>query len=255
MASEESRKWVRWDDAEKAAVVNKLVELRREDPVPTLLVLFNEAQKVLPADRRRSIKAFNSVPWLMPEVKAAMQVAEKPPVAPSPPAKQVTEERQITRDEVVASLSTAEMLHILIDRLFQGARDFRKLTESLTMIGDYMLEKAVDAQPGPGAEEVVRQRLDSTPRKPKLVIVGLFPNQVKDFERDNPQYDFVFIPTERSEKSLPVNYDAVFVMTKVMSHTWTDFLRKRVPRAKLVFVNGWLGDLVKSIRHYFSPEG
>ncbi len=61
-----------WTEAEKAMVVAQAIEVRQWKLPPSPLDLFREAQKVLPENRQRKVRAIAEVPWFEEMVNASL---------------------------------------------------------------------------------------------------------------------------------------------------------------------------------------
>jgi hypothetical protein len=222
-------KAIRWTDEEKSELVKKTAQLRRFRHEETLLYLFNEAQKDLPASRQRTTTSFIAIgTWFLPAFAEEMNKKEV-----------VTVREEVeTVLEIPQSLKTVSTPELLLELLtrFAGKLDqLERLIPTATAtatLGTLLNKKEI-------AEKSV---------KPVVVVAGLLNNQFKFVEHHlGTSCKFAFVASDEGDTApLPSKADRVYLVTKFASHSVQNRLRAQY-NGQVSLVHGGLTTLVAQI--------
>lgn len=216
---------VRWTEEERAALVEAMVEVLREQPHIARLELLRAAQNArLPPSRRRKVEhaVVYQIRDLFEQARAVAKERKAPPpvVAPPetpPPAPEPTLADLVERlADQLANRVVLRLLEALPAELFRAAPD---LTEERV-----------------GAPNVEAERVG----RPGVLVVGLLGAQAETIRRMFPQLNISALTADEALARDVLRRAHTVLMTKFINHSVQDKYRKA---ANLRFCNGGVSEL------------
>lgn len=224
-----TKKRIYWTDEDREVLITTGVEVMLRHPQLSMLQTFKKAQNIainqkkLSPDKKRKINAMSAIPWFEEEVveRYKSQTEEKEPT------ERIVEKpiHDFSTDEIIAELCRRFTTPI-IGRIAQIAS--AEIVEQLT-------------------HTPKKQHSAPRTRKPKIVIVGLLPEQQKLTQSKFPHLNFAFAPNHGGTNlaNQAREADHVVLMTKFISHTAQERIKSK--DVHIIPVHGGMNDLWKSL--------
>ncbi|MEI6346064.1 MAG: hypothetical protein WCO79_02420 [bacterium] len=212
-----------WTDEEVQKVIERAVEISLNDR-EFLWAFIARAQIVLPMERRRSIVGRNTVTEDLIEqfVQERQQFLDQ--CVPS----QVNIETRVTverpRSEILKSINTAELLHLLAQHL---APIIDNLPAMLRMLQEKTDRSALSEPASAGSDLERRPTPEPTPKRlPRILLYGFLPGQAKKIvERTKGfQLELVFYEKSKQLSGTPPTCQWCVVLNKT-THSVTHKLK------------------------------
>jgi hypothetical protein len=253
---------IRWTEQEKLGVAVAIVEYQRLFPKATLLRAIQEAQAVLPEERRRKIATRSEMPWIDGYIKKAQDSTSMDSLfafAETPPEPAVTEEPILHLESPPAAPPEApqldlnavpleEFTKVWLSRMFNEY--FRPQLDA--MCEGYLAKKAaamieeIQVMRGEkGRVQVVVPEAVKRAIRPKVLILGLLGKQVTEIKQGyGKALNLTLIGSDHNHDGLiPLakSHDIGIVMTRFVNHSQQDQIRNNAPHT--IMVSGATTDL------------
>lgn len=248
------RNRVLWTDEEIHQIVDRFGELRAEDPIGPVLPQIKEAQRVLPADRRRdspTLDAYGSAFKRIFSLKVAeMKAKLRKPLRPSDDdanneptiltievPKIVEVEKAVDPYSVLSTLSVGTVLGHGIDRLIDGIR--ASSTPGITSV----------PRPEKPAKDHIAKAEDTKQKKIRVLAVGVFPDSKRFIEEKIKGLTNIELSIcDSNQTKIPSGtFDYVIMLRRIVSHSAAQQVRDLHGRERLVFVEGGQSELLKKL--------
>jgi hypothetical protein len=212
------RKRIFWNDAERKAVFNRMVELYAGGRYSTRENMLIKAQDILPPSRRRKV-----YPAMLSNLKVWMNNAEIE-------SQTKARDRKLTEVALAAKVETptpapqpvelgvSELLEKLFDQLAK-----RVATEVMSGISEQLsaLQKThqdprpvIVNQTAPGGWPQTTK-----PRRKRVMVIGLKGQQMSVVKQKYQDIDFTFMDAEEALCRSPGGADFTILMTKFINHS------------------------------------
>lgn len=218
-------KKIRWSFEERTLLQKRVNELYAENSNWEMFAALKEAQKSLPAERRRDLNSISQAPWIIKPViqpKVIRPIKEElPQLEPTPPK------------------SIEVQLKELLVEYVSGI-----VTEVLTQVRKEVISTAIEKTPkSPISIEL--------PSKKKVYVYGLLPSQSNEIRKafDN----LLELRFGKDESPIKIKSgcqwaDSVFLMTKFIPHD-EYYTIKNYSNVK--HINGGVSELKVELEDYF----
>jgi hypothetical protein len=242
-----------WTNEEKTAVFASMIDVFIEQPLSTNRTAMHHAQNVLVKDRRVKItdQRVHTYKARIEEARTTAKARVKNLPKPAPVVAEPAPPPQLRNDTDIGVLFAA-----LVDRLVEQVLD-KVETRMRTQVHNEV-DNQFDAEYAKRNAEFRRASIeggwlpDSAKKpRPSLLVVGLLESQASmvatQYRKRNVDI-FFFTADEAKSRVIPKFCNAAFLMTKFISHSAQDRVRKAVPEVKLV--NSGLHSLSQEIDRF-----
>lgn len=232
---------IRWDSNERDFLSTKVAEAVYLNPELDLIRALREAQKSLPANRRRKLSTISIIQlkWLELLVNSRLLELEKE-------AREIAERKEKEREREMEPLQSIE--NATMEELFHEIlkRAVPMLARELApIVRDAVFEaRAYDKSDFVKPAEKVRLK--------KVLIIGLLPKQANEIDRSfNDVLDIKFLSgaNQAQIKNAAAGADAIFAHTDHMNHSAEAAARSTAK--KYIRVSGGLTSLKDAIENYY----
>lgn len=225
-----------WNEEEVQRLCEITFGIHTSNPQITLVQCLNKAMGMIPPHRRRKIQTLTMVPWLIDYVRHQhheLKEYRKRVIASEPPPPPSVE-------EVLLKATIPQIVSVLTTKLLGvSAETQRVLTE--------MRQQFQALAAGQGAAQ------PQAPRRRKLVIIGLKPNQANEVTERFRTEDIEIQCIEANKYTGLPKCDSVLCMTGFVDHS--TYEAAKTARPDMVHVNGGVTSLVNRIREYVDRGG
>lgn len=253
---------IHWSSIEQELVLQEAARLRQNRDTRRTSSLLVDAQKVLPADRRRVTRlpdkhSITPAIQLNPAVRKKFdaRIAEilaspkpeptpqpTPPPAPEAPAPEMPGYMRSAQDEL-ANYGIAELIAATLTRLLEIFTPGPALQSSVTPAP--FLPPAKPAYPldtnGLNGTHVERKR------RVRIVGVGFLPVQSNAIANRFPEVDFTWIAADENDTWVPPSMDYA-VMSRFCQHRWSKYLWGTLGQQRAPRVTGGITEVERTIR-------
>lgn len=249
--------YIRWTDTEKQVLADQVLILQQTKPNIPLIILFEDAQLVLPPERRRSsVTSMQHIPWLH---EAMLASSLKPETKEMPPVfgfGEIKESEISPISELISTFITnfanentgAITAKFVLDFTNDIKRTASSITTSLERISE-CLNKLEAAQ-----NRLVETKITSESHKTtwtsidkrKIAIMGILPSSIITL---NKQLDFI-IELLHSEHTVPRGGEALFILTNFVNRKDLDVAYNTYDQSKIIQVTGNITALGQAIQKY-----
>lgn len=231
----DDKKRIYWDEGEIAKVAEEAFRLYLQD-IENLWTLIEEAQQVLPENRRRTIMGRATVNAALREKfeeirRTFLEECQEPPIEIEV---ETVVQKEVPRAELLASISAEEILTLL-------ARKFAPFLESLGK-ATATAEKALPPVVIPVAQKPVyfEQPIETEPKKrhPKVLILEFLADQEEAIRKKAAgfQLELIFGGKGRREQ-VPRTCNWCVILRKV-SHSTSKRMKNQIEGGHTFVVNG-----------------
>ncbi len=241
-----------WNASEKELLAKEMNKLVDEGRYTTLLDAFRTIQFALPANRRRPLTTTSGVACAeVRKLAEKLRKAEEKQSKHHSSAPVVQPEPQVTPQPVVDS-DDRQMVDLTV--CFRSmAQDMASALE-VFLVAEF--EKVAERAFINAAQSVKRRTTALTKvaqqmaNRQRVLIVGLLPQQAREIEADfSDLINLSFVGSDENKDRLQnklANVDVVVVMTKFVSHSHSDIVKKH---SNVVNINGGLTSLKDHLLH------
>lgn len=240
---------VRWTEVEARQIVDRFAELRAANLLAPYTTLLEQAQEVLPPDRRRTCPSLqvygHEVNRLLKLKLAEMTAKLRQPLRPAEDSeptivtvevpKLIEVEKAVDPAEVLKGLSVGTLLGTGIDRLLQqlGAK-----TPELPKV-----------EPTPRQLTQRAEELAKVDKRVRVMVVGLFPENVRYVQEKCSTLSRINVTVcDSEENKIPnAHVDYVMVMRRLVSHKKVEQVRDIHGRDRIVYVEGGQTELMQKL--------
>lgn len=233
------RSRIDWHGSETDKLADLVFQMRLNDTSSTLLQLLSRAQQQLPEERRRKIASLKLVPWLEPaiservnDLKNKANKSSQIKTIPQPPP-------PTNISKILEDMSTEEFFLTLARRLCQSVESLDlRLNQRFSRL-ENLLSQLIN-------RPITTQQANNKPKKIKIVIAGLLPDQCQEIERTcNGHAELNFMRKDQDGAEIPV-CDFV-ILSKFINHRWSDKAKLTMPKDRIFFIDGGVSSIIKKV--------
>ncbi|MBX6313675.1 MAG: hypothetical protein IRY99_12265, partial [Isosphaeraceae bacterium] len=211
-----------WTDEERRNLIDWTFEAMLEDPKLSLLHCLSKAQKNLPANRRRDIRAVRTVKWLADEVEARfVEMRRRAEAPPPPPAVVEKEPSPVNPRELVLGLPPDILLVALLNWFKEQHEEMRERVTNIEgmlrrITGDV---RQAASTPPPTAMPPAPEAPPAKPAKLRVAVIGPDAQQgshIKSKCQGRASVEIV----DRSQKGKKFPDVDYVIITRHADHNW-----------------------------------